>query len=81
MSQISDSTAHYAPLHDLESVPAAVHFRFPAVFAIYYVRMLRYFPWAVQDYTDGPGGLTSRHRFYTAVQMEMGLRVTNDLDA
>lgn len=45
------------------------------------MRSLRYITGAVQDIFDGPGGLTRRHRFCTAVQMEMAFRVTEGLVA
>lgn len=79
LSQISNGRALHAPLDELESCPPATWFCLHAVFAISLVRTFCYFFGAVQDRTDGNGGTTRRHHFSRAVQMELSLRVTENL--
>lgn len=79
MSQIFDGSVRFAFLDEFRSMPTAAQFYLPATFAIPPARTLRFFSGVPQDCADGHVDLKPRHRFCTAVQMEMAHRVTDGI--
>lgn len=81
LNLIFNGMALRALLDEFGSIFPAAQSCFSSTFANPLVPTLRYFSGAVQDFADSPGGIMRRHRFYTAVQMEMALLATKDFVA
>lgn len=81
LNQISNGMVLHAPLDELRSISPATQSCLLVAFTIPPMGTLSYFFGVVQNCFDGLGGLTRRHRFCTAVRMEMALFVTKGLVA
>lgn len=74
-----NGTALHAPLAEFRFFPPAGQFHLPAAFDVLPVKTLHYFSEVSWDRVSCPGGLTRRHRFRKAAQMEMALRFMEGL--